>query len=531
VDNFAQVGGTTESNPAGLMYRLTIVGEGEDCEIPFEEEDDTTITVKKIVEEGSDTETEFQFELNGEAFATLAHGESKTQVVEPDFYKVEEIVPEGWDLTSFSCVDEYKDVIGTDDGAWYMTLEEGDDVTCIFVNEEEDDEDDDTTITVKKVVTEGSDDEVEFDFVLDDGEDVDPFASLAHNEVSASVVVTPGVHTVSEIGLPDWALENVECSVDGGAFANVAFPEGIISLDLEDGDDVYCIFTNDEIEERYTIDGYKWNDTDGDGEWDEGELGLPNWVIKVSNGEAEFSTMTDETGYYSFALPEGNWTVTEEQQSGWEQTYPDPEGESEGACYAYFYEYQVPSFALVLEDDAADDDYGYDESVECNFGNTPSDEDPELACTISASASEVDEGDDVEIFWTSTLADTVTLNGNPVALDGSQVFEDLEDNTTYTLVATDLFGEGEGSASVECSVSVDVDGDGGGSSSSGSRTKRSSSSDNDPIGEVLGETTTVLPVGAPDTGKGGASSSPLSSLVALFGMLLAALAVRATKHG
>ena len=31
-----------------------------------------------------------------------------------------------------------------------------------------------------------------------------------------------------------------------------------------------------------TINGCKWDDTDGNGEWDEGENGIPNWKILVA---------------------------------------------------------------------------------------------------------------------------------------------------------------------------------------------------------------------------------------------------------
>lgn len=34
-------------------------------------------------------------------------------------------------------------------------------------------------------------------------------------------------------------------------------------------------------EPEYPIDGYKWNDADGDGNWDEGEAGIPEWGIVV----------------------------------------------------------------------------------------------------------------------------------------------------------------------------------------------------------------------------------------------------------
>jgi len=69
----------------------------------------------------------------------------------------------------------------------------------------------------------------------------------------------------------------------------------------------------------YIIDGYKWEDSDGSGDWvDEGTLS--GWTINITNGIDSSNTVTDGDGYYSFTVPAGTWTVTEESQVGWEQT-------------------------------------------------------------------------------------------------------------------------------------------------------------------------------------------------------------------
>ena len=79
-----------------------------------------------------------------------------------------------------------------------------------------------------------------------------------------------------------------------------------------------------------SISGYKWNDTDGDGLWDSGEVGLSGWTVYIDanqNGSldtGELSTVTEENGFYSFGdLQPGSYTVGEVLQSGWMQTYPD----------------------------------------------------------------------------------------------------------------------------------------------------------------------------------------------------------------
>jgi len=86
------------------------------------------------------------------------------------------------------------------------------------------------------------------------------------------------------------------------------------------------------------IHGSKWNDLDGNSEWDPEEPGLADWTIWLdldANGQpdpGEPSAVTryddpgtpeDETGSYSFTnLAAGTYTVAEVMQEGWEQTFP-----------------------------------------------------------------------------------------------------------------------------------------------------------------------------------------------------------------
>ncbi len=77
------------------------------------------------------------------------------------------------------------------------------------------------------------------------------------------------------------------------------------------------------------IHGSKWNDLDGDGTGDAGEPGLEGWTIYLDqnhNGQldpAEAHTTTGADGGYSFLnLLPGTYTVAEQHQSGWTQTWP-----------------------------------------------------------------------------------------------------------------------------------------------------------------------------------------------------------------
>lgn len=103
-----------------------------------------------------------------------------------------------------------------------------------------------------------------------------------------------------------------------------------------DGFDVSAVLSRQSVcelpqEPTYTIGGYKWNDLNADGVWNENEPKLAGWTIVATKNEgtttpAVLEDVTDEYGYYSIEVPAGSWIITEINQKGWEQTVPnDPE--------------------------------------------------------------------------------------------------------------------------------------------------------------------------------------------------------------
>ena len=87
-----------------------------------------------------------------------------------------------------------------------------------------------------------------------------------------------------------------------------------------------------------TIDAWKWDDRNGNGQWEMGdEPGLVGWTIQaVRNGQVVASAVTvaddpatpnfDETGMYCLMLEPGTYEIREVPQAGWRQTYPANSG-------------------------------------------------------------------------------------------------------------------------------------------------------------------------------------------------------------
>jgi hypothetical protein len=77
------------------------------------------------------------------------------------------------------------------------------------------------------------------------------------------------------------------------------------------------------------ISGTKFNDGNGNGVRDPGEVGLPGWQITINGSQTSFagylssSVITDAQGNYSFTgLWPGTYTIAEVMQSGWVRTTP-----------------------------------------------------------------------------------------------------------------------------------------------------------------------------------------------------------------
>ncbi len=77
----------------------------------------------------------------------------------------------------------------------------------------------------------------------------------------------------------------------------------------------------------FRVYGYKFNDLNGNGTWDNNEPGLEGWTIQIQGSAGSYTRTTDANGFYAFdhILP-GNYQVREVQQEGWVQSAPGGEG-------------------------------------------------------------------------------------------------------------------------------------------------------------------------------------------------------------
>jgi hypothetical protein len=76
-------------------------------------------------------------------------------------------------------------------------------------------------------------------------------------------------------------------------------------------------------EEVLSISGIKFNDLNYNGFMDWDEPGLSNWTIRLVHMGTETLAATNESGYYIFSdLKPGDYILTEDLQTGWNQTAP-----------------------------------------------------------------------------------------------------------------------------------------------------------------------------------------------------------------
>lgn len=299
--------------------------------------------------------------------------------------------------------------------------------------------------------------------------------------------------SVTNIGLPS---TNAASNPAGLLYKLVI--EGTVTTD----DDCLVPYEPPYQPDNATFDGYKWNDEDGDGVWDESENGIAGWVLQAIDSEDTVvaTTSTDINGHYIFTLDtkKGPWTIEEVNQINWEQTAVLKH--DDGTYKVEYCQWSTNQYESSV----------YDSAYSCDFGNhyVGSNSESELSCSITASNSQIRHGDDVTLNWSSVDAMSASIDNGigEQATSGSYTVKNLEDNTTFMMtVYGEYVGDSEVRESKTCSVLVNTLSGGGHGGKRHPKPEVLGEATSTP--EVLGSQVTAVPFGAPDAGNGGTSHS------------------------
>ena len=194
-------------------------------------------------------------------------------------------------------------------------------ITCWFTNAR-----DVGTITVHKLVDaagngtfnagDAAANLLGFDWQLDGGSD---------NEMGTSLLAATGSHSINENISIINGYHFVGGYINGSerqfSCANPQFTELPIPVSLTTGNVTVTLCNS---HDTGSIDGYKWNDRNGNGVWDDGGLVIPGVEIETLHG---LTATTDANGYYRIDnVPTGHELVLEWTQAGWVQTNTDVTG-------------------------------------------------------------------------------------------------------------------------------------------------------------------------------------------------------------
>ena len=173
----------------------------------------------------------------------------------------------------------------------------------------------------------------------DDGDGQLEPGETAHGETttladgSYTFDLAPGSYVICEVAQATWTqtaptLADNECGDtvtglgDGGHAITISEGQQINNRD----------FGNKRDPTR--VRGKKFNDANGDGDQDGGELGLQDWVIRAYSDDGDGNLEPSETtsvqtttaadGSYSLNLSPGSYVICEETQATWTQTAPTP---------------------------------------------------------------------------------------------------------------------------------------------------------------------------------------------------------------
>jgi hypothetical protein len=232
-----------------------------------------------------------------------------------------------------------------------------------------------------------------------------------------SLALTPGAYIVCEVLPADWEQSSPVNEVCENDAVDASLAPGGYAVNLTDnesGND-FGNFQN------ATKSGQKFEDANADGVKDEGEDGLSGWTIHLfgtdgmGNDVHEHAT-TDADGNYTLTVKPGSYTVCEELQTGWSQSFPSSGADCSGHTHDGAITPGAVGYDITLE--SGDEDTGND------FGNVQQATKSGIKFK-DANNNGVFDGDDTGLEgWTINVYNDTDSSGTLNAGDT------LEDSTT-----------------------------------------------------------------------------------------------------
>jgi hypothetical protein len=325
-----------------------------------------------------------------------------------------------------------------------VTVSPGEDVVCTFTNTR-----DTGTITVIKDQRPDSD-TGKFNLQIDG---TTKAANVGDNGTTGKVTVLTGSHEVSETAGTNTSLADYTSSfscVDGRTALVSGSGASSSSFSVSKDSDIVCTFTNTHLGQ---VTGSKFNDINGNHQWDQGESGLQGWTINLYSchdivtttysltptqdcSTSVDSTVTDSNGAYAFSdLTDGDYKVCEVQQAGWTQTYPQT---ADGCTY----------FTIDLSANPA-------QSVTANFGNQGRGTITVVKNVDTDGDGSVDESDVTNWTWNIDGAgQNNTGSTNHVSVAAGSYMVNENQKTDYHVTASSCTGERDTTVSTSKSVTV-----------------------------------------------------------------------------
>ncbi len=369
------------------------VGLGEELECIFTNtiKQGKIIVEKQVLPNGHGQTFNFSGEVNG----TLGDEDTLKKDVNPGTYTVSESLfsTSGYKLKSIVCDDGQSTNPSTGDiqtGVATFKVEPGETVRCVFTNEmfgsitahkyhdlnlDKDQDSDEPDLQGWEMRLYSGNDCIEGNYMS--GQDTDSEG----NVVFYSII--PGQsYSIKETGKDGWTNVTDLCQ----------------NFTVTPGEAKQIDFGNIQYGK---ISGYKYNDLDGDGVWDDGEPALDGWSITASTTLKSLLDTTDENGYYEFnQLLPGDYIVSETNKAGWVQISP-------------------------LEDKCIFNNLKPGDTHECNFGNQ--------AEYFTLDISKSDDADPVSLGDIITYTIKWSLSSN-VAINNVTITEEFAGNPSSLLI-------------------------------------------------------------------------------------------------